>query len=74
MKDDIPTPALRLLCALPVRTHERRYVAHVQGSKAPPPIIINHRRYDSIMDAARKLELSRGHVRRLLRDGKAQYA
>ena len=74
MKGDLPTPALRLLCALPVRTHERAYVTHVQGSKAPPPIIVNHTRYASVMDAARKLGVHRNAVRGMLRSGEAYYA
>lgn len=74
MRGDLPNAALNLLCALPVRTHERIYIAHVQGSKAPPPIIINHRRYDSVMEAARQLKRTRGHIRRMLATGKASYA
>lgn len=74
MKGDIPAPALRLReCAVRVVTHERRLVTHIQGSKAPPPIIIEHRRYDSVMDASRKLGMHRNRIRAMLKTGEAQY-
>ncbi len=74
MKGDPPAACLRLCAALPVRTHERTYIRHVQGSKSPPPIVINHRRYESIMDAARTLNKNRSVIRLMLKRGTARYA
>ena len=74
MKGDLHPCAVRLMQSLPVRTHERRLITHVQGSKAPPKIIIDHRTYDSIMDASRKLKRDRNAIRLMLKKGTASYA
>ncbi len=74
MRDDIPAAALRLSCSLPVTTHERTFIRHVQGSKSPPPIVINHRRFESVMDAARTLKKNRSVIRLMLKKGTARYA
>ena len=74
MRGDLPAAALNLLCALPVRTHERTFVRHVQGSKAPPKIIVNGKIYASVVAAARGLRRSRGYVRQRLKDGRYSYA
>ena len=74
MRGDLPPAACRLMQSLPVRTHERDYVRHVQGSKAPPKVIINHRTYASVMDAARTLGKDRNVIRRMLKIGTARYA
>ena len=73
MRGDIPAAALRLVCELPVRTHERTFIRHVQGSKAPPPVVVEGAEYPSVAAAARELRKSRGFVRGLLRKGKARY-
>lgn len=74
MRNDLPAAAVRLMQQLPVRTHERRYITHVQGNTAPPPIVINHVRYLSVMDASRKLGRHRNAIRAMLKTGEAYYA
>ena len=59
---------------LPVKTHERRIINHVQGSARAPAIIINHRKYENVMDAARKLRKDRNVIRKMLQKGEARYA
>lgn len=74
MRGDLPAAAVRLRECLPVRTHELRVVDHIQGRKYAPAILINHRKFDNVMDAVRKLKLSRQRVRRMLEKGEAIYA
>ena len=74
MKGDLPLPAFRLLTELPVRTHERRHIEHLQGRKVVANVIIDGVRYSSLSHAARELHICRESIRRMLRTGEAVYA
>lgn len=73
MKGDLPAPALRLLNALPVRTHERApFVRPPQGSKLGRAITIDGVRYASIKDAKKHLRVCSGTVYDWLENGRAK--
>ena len=74
MKGDLPACAVRLLSALPVRTHERAVYVHLQGSKVSRHIIIEGRRYDSIKQAKERLHVCTKTIQNWLANGKAQRA
>ncbi len=73
MKGDLPEAACRLLSCCTVRTHERNYIRHVQGSKAPPHVIVRGVEYPSVIAAARAIKKDRSVVRRMLKLGTARY-
>lgn len=71
MTGDIPAAALRLMSALPVRTHERRTFVGVQGSKNVRPIVIDGRGYASIKEVKRRLRVCSKTVTNWLNSGRA---
>jgi len=74
MRGDIPAPAFRLSCALPVRTNERRYIQQVPGPKNQPHVIVGGVEYTSIYQASLKIGKARATIKRMIEKGKARYA
>lgn len=87
MRGDLPEPALRLLCELPVRTHERyepenrvdwrkyhkRAIEKRGSSNQCRPLRYNGQTYKSITDAKRSLRISPQTLYRLIDAGEAVY-
>jgi hypothetical protein len=79
MRTDIPPAAFRLLCVLPVRTHERPEYSrkeeaanHANNVRA---VVVDGTQYESLTEAARQLGVSRGVIRlRIERSEGARYA
>ena len=83
MKGDLPTPALRLLATLPVRTHiaqdpDRRrigkpIVPSAIGFEKGKPVRIGGAEYPSIAKAIKKLHIAKQTVHKMLQEGTAEY-
>ena len=72
MKGDLHPCAVRLMSQLPVRTHERAYSSHVQGSKVSKSITIDGRIYDSILAAKNALHIGTNTIDKWLAEGRAK--
>ena len=72
------TPALaahlRLISTLPVRTHERIYYSHQQGSKLTPQIIVAGKAYRSRLAVRQHFRIGKTTLDDWLSSGKAKYA
>ena len=71
MKGDLPQAAQRLMQQLPVRTHERRFHHHTQGSRRAASITIDGRTFESIIEAKRALHKSSATIEKWLATGRA---
>lgn len=74
MRDDPPIAALRLYSALPVRTHERIFYTHKQGSKAVPQVIVGKLRFRSRLAAREHFRIGSQTLNDWLRTGRARLA
>lgn len=74
MKGDIPAAALRLSCALPVRTHEQQFspLSERQNVNNFRRVVVNGTRYQSITEAARDLRVCRDTIRRMIDRGEGR--
>ena len=74
MKSDPPAAAVRLCASLPVRTHERIFYGHVQGSKSVPQIIVGTKRFRSRLAARQFYGIGASTLDDWLSRGKARFA
>ena len=76
MTGDLPAAALRLMSALPSRTHEWQPKRREHDKEYIPNgrrVQIGARIYASLTDAAQRLRLSRHSIRRMVYANKARY-
>lgn len=74
MRGDIPHAALRLLNALPVRTHERRAIISAGAPMNIKPITIDGNTYRSTIEAKKSLHISTETIHKWLASGRARHA
>lgn len=74
MKDDICAAALRLMAGATVRTHERIFYAHVQGSKTVPQIKVGDKLFRSRLAARQHYGIGAQTLNDWLTRGKAKFA
>ena len=76
MKGDPHPAAVRLCAALPVRTHERPSQSEQRKDKAnnTRAVIVEGVLYESLTDAARRLNRCREAIRKRIYKGTARYA
>ena len=74
MKGDLPIAAVRLSASHTVRTHERIFYGHVQGSKAVPQIIVGEKRFRSRLAARQFYGIGASTLDDWLSRGKARFA
>lgn len=74
MRDDLPEAAVRLMSSATVRTHERIFYGHVQGSKQVPQIIVGERRFRSRLAVRQHFHIGASTLDQWLGSGKARFA
>lgn len=71
MRNDPPAAALRVASSCPVRTHERAFYDHRQGSKLTPQVTIDGQTFASRLAARRHFKIGSVRMNEWIASGKA---